>query len=123
MNIMQEKVLEFHQKFKLVINKSPTLSDRRTQLLRLLLLEEELNELKQAIHEEDLYAVADALGDLAYVLFGASVSFGIDLEKVFNEIHRSNMTKIWPDGTVHYNEQGKVIKPETYSKADIGVCL
>jgi predicted HAD superfamily Cof-like phosphohydrolase len=61
--------------------------------------------------------------DSLYVIIGTAVSYGIDIERVFDEVHRSNMTKVWPDGTVHYDEHGKVLKPLTYSRADITEAL
>lgn len=94
-----------------------------TASLRLKLIEEELEELWLAVREGNVVEVADALGDLAYVVYGAAVSFGIDLGKVTDEIHRSNMTKVWPDGRVKKNGDGKVVKPPTYSPADLEAVL
>ena len=71
----------------------------------------------------DVIEAADALADLVYVIYGAALEWGIPLDAVFDEVHRSNMTKVWPDGTVHYRDDGKVIKPPTYSPADVALIL
>jgi len=123
MTKQQEQLREFHEKFGCVINDRPTIVDLDIAVLRESLIEEELNEFSAAAIDNDsrdLSEIADALGDLLYVVLGSAVSFGIDLEPVFEEIHRSNMSKVWPDGTIHKNELGKVIKPDTYSPADLG---
>ena len=123
MNKMQEQVREFHEKFGVLIGTSPAMPDEATKRLRYELVKEEAIELFVALDKDDLIGTADALADLLYVVFGTAVSFGIDIEKVFNEVHRSNMTKVWPDGTVHYSESGKVVKPPSYSPANIGETL
>jgi predicted HAD superfamily Cof-like phosphohydrolase len=115
----QKKVLEFHQKFFMTISKFPSVTEAENRNLRVKLIQEELGEYKVAAFNHDIEEIADALGDLLYVVYGAAVSHGIDLEPVFNEIHRSNMTKLREDGTIIYNELGKVMKPETYSPADL----
>lgn len=120
MSKLQDQVTEFHRKFDLEIRDTPGMPENRgTARLRLALIREEFSELCDAILDEDVIAIADALGDLAYVVYGAAVSFGVDLEKVTDEIHRSNMTKLWPGGDVRKNEDGKVVKPPTYSPADL----
>ena len=112
----QLAVHAFHQTFGLTINRAPTLPGRADVILRRELISEELDEFCCAT---SLTEVADALGDLLYVVYGAAVTYGIDLEPIFNEIHRSNMSKVWPDGSVKKNELGKVLKPETYSPANL----
>jgi predicted HAD superfamily Cof-like phosphohydrolase len=87
--------------------------------LSIALIAEEFNELIQAVSEQDIVGVADALGDLLYVVNGAGLRFGLDLEPIFNEIHRSNMAKVHEDGTVHYREDGKVLKPEGWQKPQL----
>ncbi len=85
------------------------------QDLRLKLIMEEAHELEDALAAQNLVAVADALGDLAYVTFGAALTFGIDLDEVIAEIHRSNMTKLGPDGRPILRDDGKVLKGSNYS--------
>ena len=87
--------------------------------LRVDLIEEELNELKQAIKNNDLVEVADALTDILYVTYGAGHSFGVDLDKCFDEVQRSNMSKLGEDGNPIYNESGKVMKGPNYSAPDL----
>jgi predicted HAD superfamily Cof-like phosphohydrolase len=93
------------------------------RVLRIKLINEEALEFEQASRSGDIVEVADALGDLLYVVYGAALEWGIPLDAVFTEIHRSNMTKVWPDGTVHYREDGKVLKPPSYSPANIAAVL
>lgn len=112
----QQMVLQFHQCFGLTINTTPTCPSQGDRQLRERLVIEELQELMDA---KTLVDVADALGDLLYVVYGAAVTYGIDLEPIFTEIHRSNMTKLWGGVEVRKNEHGKVIKPPTYSPSDI----
>ena len=87
--------------------------------LRVDLIEEELNELKEAIKNNDLVEVADALTDILYVTYGAGHSFGVDLDKCFDEVQRSNMSKLGEDGNPIYNESGKVMKGPNYSAPDL----
>jgi len=95
------------KKFDQVINQKPALSTLVIQTLRYRLIEEELEEFREALIREDIIEVADALGDLLYVVYGAGCAFGIDLEPVFDEIHRANMEK---EGGVH-RKDGKWLKP------------
>jgi len=115
MNRMQKMVQDFHEAFEIVINEDPTLDSKETQQLRINLIEEEFEELKEAYKNQDLLEVADALGDLLYVVFGAAVSHGLDLDAIFREIHRSNMTKVGG----HKGPDGKWIKPDSYSPANL----
>ena len=87
--------------------------------LRVDLIEEELNELKEAIKNNDIVEVADALTDILYVTYGAGHSFGVDLDKCFDEVQRSNMSKLGEDGNPIYNESGKVMKGPNYSAPDL----
>jgi predicted HAD superfamily Cof-like phosphohydrolase len=93
MNQEQQMVHEFHERFGLVKNDRPSIPGAAVHRLRTLLIEEELAEFRNAGEAQDLVGVADALGDLLYVVYGAAVEYGVDLEAVFAEIHRSNMTK------------------------------
>ena len=87
--------------------------------LRVDLIEEELNELKEAIKNNDIVEVADALTDILYVTYGAGHSFGVDLDKCFDEVQRSNMSKLGEDGNPIYNDSGKVMKGPNYSAPDL----
>ena len=87
--------------------------------LRYNLIKEELDELSLAIKEKDIIEVADALTDLLYVVYGAGHAFGIDLDKCFAEVQRSNLSKLNIDGKPIYNENGKVMKGPNYSKPNL----
>ena len=87
--------------------------------LRVDLIEEELNELKEAIKNNDIFEVADALTDILYVTYGAGHSFGVNLDKCFDEVQRSNMSKLGEDGKPIYNESGKVMKGPSYFKPNL----
>lgn len=119
MTKLQNQVREFHEKFDLTVNEQPSLVDEAINGLRVELITEELREYKEALESNDIVGIADALGDIAYVLYGAAITHGINLEPITDEIHRSNMSKVWVDGTVKKREDGKVLKPPTYSPADL----
>mgnify|MGYP003299389581 FL=1 len=87
--------------------------------LRIDLIEEELKELKEAVKNNDIVEVADALTDILYVTYGAGHSFGVDLDKCFDEVQRSNMSKLGVDGKPIYNESGKVMKGPDYFAPDL----
>ena len=87
--------------------------------LRYELIKEELNELKEAMHNEDIKEVADALTDILYVTYGAGHAFGINLDKCFKEVQNSNMSKLGEDGKPIYNEKGKVMKGPNFFKPDL----
>ena len=87
--------------------------------LRYELIKEELEELKIAIDKKDIKEVADALTDILYVTYGAGHSFGIDLDKCFNEVQSSNMSKLGSDGKPIFNEKGKVMKGPNYFKPNL----
>jgi predicted HAD superfamily Cof-like phosphohydrolase len=113
----QKAVKEFHEVMGMEDNKTPTLVDGETAGLRIAVIAEEFNEFIDGVAQEDLVEIADALGDLLYVIYGAANAYGIDLEPVFNEIHDSNMKKIDPEtGKVKYREDGKVLKPKGWKK-------
>ncbi len=114
-NKAQQMVLEFHQEFDIYIAQQPTIPDEATQTLRTRLIQEEFEELQEAMKTKDLANVAKELADLLYVVYGTAVSCGIDMEPVFQEVHRSNMSKVGG----HKREDGKWVKPATYSPADI----
>ena len=91
--------------------------------LRLNLIKEELEELQEAIKQEDLLEVADALTDILYVTYGAGHAFGIDLDNCFDEVQKSNMSKLGADGKPIYNQDGKVMKGPKYFKPDLNKFL
>tara|TARA_B100000401_G_C52753564_1_gene694461 strand:- start:1020 stop:1361 length:342 start_codon:yes stop_codon:yes gene_type:complete len=91
--------------------------------LRLSLIQEELDELSEAIKNKDLLEVADALTDILYVTYGAGHAFGIDLDKCFEEVQNSNMSKLGNDGKPIYNDAGKVMKGPNYFKPDLSKFL
>lgn len=119
MNEAQRMVLEFHRQFAIHVAEHPTLPDAETEALRLRLIEEEFDELKKAFQAKDLPGIAKELADLLYVVYGTAVSCGIDMEPVFREVQRSNMSKIGG----HKREDGKWVKPSTYSPAEIAPLL
>ena len=115
----QSMVERFHRLFDIVVQQKPGLVDERTRLLRERLIQEEFDELKQAMAQEDLPAIAKELADLLYVVYGTAVSYGIDMGPVFSEVHRSNMSKVGG----YKREDGKWVKPPSYSPASIGPIL
>ena len=114
-----EKVKQFMQTFGQEVKTNPSFSDEKTNQLRLDLITEELEELKNAMKTKDLLEVADALTDILYVTYGAGHAFGIDLDKCFDEVQNSNMSKLGSDGKPIYNESGKVMKGPDYFKPDL----
>jgi predicted HAD superfamily Cof-like phosphohydrolase len=109
----QQMVAEFHRTFDIARESRPTIPDQATRLLRIRLIQEEFDELREALGQRDPVAVAKELADLLYVVYGTAVSCGIDMEPVFREVHRSNMSKVGG----HKREDGKWVKPATYSPA------
>ena len=101
------------------VKSKPSFSTEKINELRYNLISEELEELKQAIVNKDLLEVADALTDLLYVTYGAGHAFGIDLDKCFEEVQRSNMSKLGENGKPIYNEKGKVMKGPKYFQPDL----
>ena len=114
-----EKVKIFMEIFGQEIKKKSSLSSEKINKLRVSLIEEELDELKQAIKNNDIKEVADALTDILYVTYGAGHAFGIDLDKCFDEVQNSNMSKLSEDGKPIYNEDGKVMKGPNYFKPNL----
>jgi len=101
------------------VKNKPSFSSDKINNLRYDLIKEELGELKEAIENKDLLEVADALTDILYVTYGAGHAFGIDLDKCFEEVQSSNMSKLNEDGKPIYNESGKVMKGPKYFKPDL----
>ena len=114
-----EKVGHFMKTFGQEIKTSADLSTDKINSLRVSLINEELEELKKAISERDMLEIADALTDLLYVTYGAGHAFGIDLDKCFDEVQNSNMSKLDEKGEPIYNESGKVLKGPNYFKPDL----
>jgi predicted HAD superfamily Cof-like phosphohydrolase len=112
-------VKKFMQTFGQEIKDKPALPEKKTVELRYELIHEELMELKEAIGQKDLKEVADALTDILYVTYGAGHAFGINLDKCFEEVQNSNMSKLGEDGKPIYNEKGKVMKGPKYFKPNL----
>jgi len=115
---MFNDVKEFQVAFELNVGKSPNLPFAPERKLRVMLLREEFEEYIKAENEDDIVEIADALADLIYIACGTAVSYGIPLDKVFEEVHRSNMAKL-VDGKVLRRKDGKILKPEGWTPPDI----
>ncbi len=113
------KVGVFMKTFGQEVKNKPSFSTDKINKLRLDLIKEELSELTEAINNKDLLEVADALTDILYVTYGAGHAFGIDLDKCFEEVQNSNMSKLDDNGKPIYNEHGKVMKGPNYFKPDL----
>ena len=114
-----EKVGKFMETFGQEVKSKSSFSSEKINSLRVSLIEEELEELKQAISEKNLLEVADALTDLLYVTYGAGHAFGINLDKCFDEVQKSNMSKLGLDGKPIYSDKGKVLKGPKYFKPNL----
>ena len=114
-----EKVKNFMQIFGQEVKTKPSFPSDKITTLRYSLIEEELLELKLALKEKNITEVADALTDILYVTYGAGHAFGIDLNKCFDEVQNSNMSKLGSDGKPIYNDKGKVMKGPNYFKPDL----
>ena len=114
-----DKVGTFMKTFGQEVKTKPSFSTEKINKLRLDLIKEELSELTEAMNNKDLLEVADALTDILYVTYGAGHAFGINLDKCFEEVQNSNMSKLDENGKPIYNEQGKVMKGPNYFKPDL----
>ena len=114
------KVGTFMKTFGQEVKTKPSFSSDKINKLRIDLIKEELDELQEAMKNNDLLEVADALTDILYVTYGAGHAFGIDLDKCFDEVQNSNMSKLGEDGKPIYNEFGKVMKGPNYFKPNLG---
>jgi predicted HAD superfamily Cof-like phosphohydrolase len=112
-------VQEFHEQFDIHISITPSIPGEATQTLRNRLIQEEFEEFQEAMQSKNLSAMAKELADLLYVVYGTAVSLGIDMEPVFKEVHRSNMSKIGG----YKREDGKWVKPPTYSPASLDAII
>ena len=113
------KVKTFMETFGQEVKTKPSFSTDKINSLRYDLIKEELEELKEAMENKDLLEVADALTDILYVTYGAGHAFGIDLDKCFEEVQNSNMSKLDENDKPIYNELGKVMKGPKYFKPDL----
>ena len=113
------KVGTFMKTFGQEVKNKPSFSTDKINKLRLDLIEEELDELKEAMNNKDLLEVADALTDILYVTYGAGHAFGINLDKCFEEVQNSNMSKLDENGKPIYNDAGKVMKGPNYFKPNL----
>jgi predicted HAD superfamily Cof-like phosphohydrolase len=114
-----ESVRKFMEIFGQEIKEKAEFPNDKTISLRYDLIEEELKELKEAIENKDIKEIADALADILYVTYGAGHAFGINLDKCFEEVQNSNMSKLGSDGKPIYNDKGKVMKGPNYFKPDL----
>ena len=114
-----EKVKKFMQIFGQEVKTQPSLPNKKIANLRYALIEEELSELKSAIEDKDIIEIADALTDILYVTYGAGHAYGINLDKCFEEVQNSNMSKLGDDGKPIYNDSGKVMKGPLYFKPNL----
>ena len=114
-----EKVKEFMSTFGQEVKDNAVFPNGKIIELRKKLIDEEFNELKEAIEDNNIVEVADALTDILVVTYGAGAAFGINLDKCFEEVHRSNMSKLSENGKPIYNEIGKVMKGPNYFKPNL----
>jgi predicted HAD superfamily Cof-like phosphohydrolase len=113
------KVGTFMKTFGQEVKTKPSFSNKKINKLRIDLIKEELEELTEAMNNNDLLEVADALTDILYVTYGAGHAFGIDLDKCFDEVQNSNMSKLGENGEPIYNDSGKVMKGPNYFKPNL----
>ncbi len=114
-----ESVKKFMETFGQKVMTKASFPEEKIVNLRLDLIREELSELKEAVEKNDIKEVADALTDILYVTYGAGHAFGIDLDRCFNEVQKSNMSKLGEDGKPIYNDKGKVMKGPNYFKPNL----
>jgi predicted HAD superfamily Cof-like phosphohydrolase len=114
-----ERVKKFMETFGQEIKEKASFPNEKITSLRHDLIKEELDELKEAIDSKDIKEVADALTDILYVTYGAGHAFGINLDKCFEEVQNSNMSKLGSDGKPIYNDKGKVMKGPNYFKPNL----
>tara|TARA_X000000368_G_scaffold410592_1_gene394292 strand:+ start:474 stop:845 length:372 start_codon:yes stop_codon:yes gene_type:complete len=118
-----EKVGLFMKTFGQEVKNKPSLSSDKINQLRISLINEELEEFKEAIKNKDIKEAADAITDILYVTYGAGHAFGINLDKCFDEVQQSNMSKLGGDGKPIYNDAGKVMKGPKYFRPDLSKFL
>lgn len=118
-----ERVQEFHRTYKLNVGENPVLLAQEERDLRIRLLREEFEEYLEGEANDDIVEIADALGDILYIVYGTAVSYGIPIDEIFQEIHDSNMSKLGEDGEPIYREDGKVLKGPGYFKPRIDAII
>ena len=118
-----QKVKAFMKTFGQEVKEKAEFPNEKIIKLRYALIKEELEELKEAIEQKDIIEIADALTDILYVTYGAGHAFGINLDKCFNEVQESNMSKLGEDNKPIYNEHGKVMKGPNYFKPNLNKYL
>ena len=118
-----EDVRLFMKTFGQMVKTKPQFPDDKTMQLRFELIQEELNELKEAMDEKNLKEIADALTDILYVTYGAGFAYGIDLDKAMTLVFESNLSKLDEQGKPIYREDGKVLKGPNYAPPDLADCL
>ncbi len=118
-----ESVKKFMQTFGQEVRTNASFPNDKIINLRIDLIREELSELKEAIEQKDIKEVADALTDILYVTYGAGHAFGINLDKCFEEVQNSNMSKLDQNGRPIFNDKGKVMKGPNYFKPDLSKFL
>ena len=109
----------FHETYNSNIGSIPSLPSSEERKLRIALLQEEFDEYLKGEFNDDIVEIADALGDMLYIIYGTAVSYGIPIDDVFEEIHNSNMSKLGEDGKPIYREDGKILKGPNYFKPDL----
>lgn len=114
-----EKVKQFMEAFGQEVPARATFPDEETMQLRLKLIAEEVSEFAESVQEEDIVNASKELADILYVVYGAGLAMGINLDQVFHDVHNSNMSKLGADGKPVYREDGKVIKGPNYTKPDL----
>ena len=114
-----ELVGDFMEAFGQDVNIEPTWPDFSTRELRLELIQEEVDELGEAMEQRDMVGIADALTDILYVVYGTGHSYGIDLDECFQEVHSSNMSKLGEDGKPIRRDDGKILKGPNYFEPDL----
>ncbi len=121
MNRQIKHVKDFHNAFSIPVRENPSIPENERCTLRYKLISEELEEFKNAYETGDLVEAADALTDMAYVLFGSVLEFGLQgkFEELFEEVQRSNMSKLDADGKPIYREDGKVLKSELFTPPNL----
>ena len=111
----QAREAQFHRKFEIAVGNGPSVPEEGTRQLRVRLIQEEFEELKEAMATQDLAGVAKELADLLYVVYGTALSYGVEMDPVFREVHRSNLSKVGG----YKRADGKWVKPSSYSPAQV----
>lgn len=116
---MYQDVKAWHEAFGATVNDSPVLPTADDKRLRLSLMWEEMGEVERAMNDQDIVGIADGIADLIWVALGTAITYGIPIDKVWEEVKRSNFSKMEPDGTIHRRADGKILKPASWTPPDI----